>query len=662
MGFAAGAIIIGKDTVPELVPSAIPGFHGCFLTVELHGYAHKVKLHKDQQQIIAGHHHKSSSMKDTGQIVANKIIKTIMGILQERMVAMPYQDTVPGVAQPNHVDIVGESDYDAKARYNEKKREAMSAAMERNDFGAAAPSIVDCTARLIAGFCHAKKGMTFTDPPVEFDGTGAARAAATPPAGCTVCMTEVMSGDSDIPANLFGNRNFNILLPGTTSKTYRHFTREHKVKTVMGLMGLVPADFGADGLCWRTVEALHLTVACHGAHDYHWRQNATTKKWTNATGVGGVGLLAMFKEAGEKAKSSDDFRRAADFPAGTSTSAIALWVCRWFRSVVSTNYLERSGGYLKDPIVVERVLLGFVDQPVAADVGKTGAVPFHVRVQSVEPLVVNATDIEALKTYKYSGGCSDDAICYGKAATDPHRRWYSRLPCQFQSVLSVARGDAPGCSPKLLFAGAVHMVTENQSECDWGEDFDHDHNAINLCIEMIDRAQCVTMVMVATVTNDNIPDSSPAKNNSNVGMCMLRMKTVQSFGIQAHVKTRDMDKGSYIVMFVVEFSVDTGKILLSGGSGTNGVGISSPLCKCRSPFSWCRHIVSAIVSITRLRNDCYKTATSGDKYWAVNGADPADYNPGNRALPISDLTPNYAFLSDILDRQIEPDEVEELLG
>ena len=32
--FGAGAIIIGKT--PELVPSAIPGFHGCFLTVELH--------------------------------------------------------------------------------------------------------------------------------------------------------------------------------------------------------------------------------------------------------------------------------------------------------------------------------------------------------------------------------------------------------------------------------------------------------------------------------------------------------------------------------------------------------------------------------------------------------------------------------------------------
>ena len=434
MGFGAGAIIIGKDTVPELVPSAIPGFHGCFLTVELHGYAHKVNLHKDQRQIIAGHHHKSNSMKGTGQIVANKVIGTMLGILKERAVAMPYQDAVPGVAQPNHVDIVGESDCDAKARHNEKKREATSAAMERNDFGAAAPSIVDCTARLIARFCHAKKGVTFTDPPVEFDGTGAARAAATPPANCTVCKTEVMSADSDVPANLFGHRDFNILMPGTTSKTHLHFTREHKVKTVMELMGLVSADFGADGLCWLTVEALHLAVACHRAHDCHWRQKATTKKWTNATGVGGVGLIA--KEAGEKAKSSSTFRRAADFPAGTSTSAITLWVCRWFRSVVSTNCLERSGGCLADPKVVEQVLLGFVDQPVATAVGKTGAVPFHVRVQSAAPLVVNATDIEALKTHKCSGGCSDDAICHSEADADQHRRWFSSLPSQFQSVLS----------------------------------------------------------------------------------------------------------------------------------------------------------------------------------------------------------------------------------
>ena len=142
----------------------------------------------------------------------------------------------------------------------------------------------------------------------------------------------------------------------------------------------------------------------------------------------------------------------------------------------------------------------------------------------------------------------------------------------------------------------------------------------------------------------------------------MRMKTVQSYGILAHVKTREMDKGSYLVTFVVEFSVATGKVLMSAGSGTNGVGVSSPLCKCKSPFSFCRHIVSAIVSITRLRYDCCKTATSGDKHWAVTGADPADDNPANRALPISALTPNYAFLSDILGKHVEPEEVEELLG
>ena len=38
MGWDLGAMIIGKNTVPELVPSAIDGFDGCLLTVEVHGY------------------------------------------------------------------------------------------------------------------------------------------------------------------------------------------------------------------------------------------------------------------------------------------------------------------------------------------------------------------------------------------------------------------------------------------------------------------------------------------------------------------------------------------------------------------------------------------------------------------------------------------------
>ena len=664
MGWTEGSMIIGKDSVPEAVPSAIEGFDGCLLTVELHGHTHRLRVNKDQQQINAGHHNAGLSMKGTVKMCTTKLVSCILKDFKERAVGMPFHAPVPGVARPKHIDFVGESDCAFKAQLNEKKKAAMAAAYAQNNFGCASPSLLDCVAQRFGQFCAAKEGLSFTDPPAEFDATGAARAAARPPDGFTASFTEVMSQDSDIPSCLFGDRPFNILMPGTTKATYRHHTKDHKINVVMGSLGLEADDFTEDAsFCWTTVEALHLAVCAHSGHDCHWRWDPASKTWKNTTGIGAVGLKELFLEAGEKIKSgSVPFRRASQFPAGTSTLDVALWVCRWLRSVIDPKWLEKGGGCLKDPLVVENVVRGFVEQSVACSVGKSGTAPFHAAASVDSPLVLNDTDLAGLGKYTYSGCCKFDTNCDVGESADPNHRWCTGKAMVFQSVLSVERGDAAGHSPKATFASMIAMVKKNQAECEWGKDFDHEFEAINLCVEMIDRAKHVTKLQVATVPNASIPPSSPAKDNQNVGMTVVKMASVQSYGIQAHVKDREMDKGSYNVSFAVEFDIASGKILMKGGSGTGGIGVHAPLCRCKSPFPCCRHIVSGLVAISRLSAEHCKTATSGDKYWAAASEDPTDDNPENKALPISELCPNYVCLSDIMKRPMAEDEVEELLG
>ena len=237
MGWDLGAMTIGKNTVPEHVPSAIDGFDGCLLTVEVHGHTHTTHLNKDQKQINAGHHHSNHSMKGTVQLCANKLISQIKKAFKERAVGMPGDTRIPGVAQPKLLDFVGESACTFKERLNDMKTEGMAAAYGNNKFGEASPSLLDCVAQRFGLFCAAKQDFSFTDPPAEFDATGAARAAATPPDGCTVSMTEVMSQDSDIPSYPFGNRPFNILMPGSTKATCRVYTKDHKIRVVFGSHG-----------------------------------------------------------------------------------------------------------------------------------------------------------------------------------------------------------------------------------------------------------------------------------------------------------------------------------------------------------------------------------------------------------------------------------------
>ena len=61
--------------------------------------------------------------------------------------------------------------------------------------------------------------------------------------------------------------------------------------------------------------------------------------------------------------------------------------------------------------------------------------------------------------------------------------------------------------------------------------------------------------------------------------------------------------------------------------------------------------------------DHYMTATSGDSYWKGSArTNASDEEVQARALSIAELTPSYVYLSDVKERPLTAEEVEEFLG
>ena len=57
------------------------------------------------------------------------------------------------------------------------------------------------------------------------------------------------------------------------------------------------------------------------------------------------------------------------------------------------------------------------------------------------------------------------------------------------------------------------------------------------------------------------------------------------------------------------------------------------------------------------------TCTSGGSHWKGSArVNASDADVQNRALRISELTPSYTYMSDVKDRHLTSEEVEELLG
>ena len=656
MGWGHGAFAIGKDTVPEKTAAQLPRFDGCLFAYELHGAVHPClsKCTKDQKQMLAAHHHEGRPLGGNAQLVANKLIGYVKADLDTLKIQLPGSKPRAGWVTPKTVEIVGESQYGPKAGLNASKASSSAAAYAAHQYGGAAV-LPDCVTRLIARWCASQSDLVFTDPPAECDGTSAARAASQPPPGHTAVYSYVRSNDSDLVTFPYGATEWTMLLRGSEPDTFRVYDRAHKARTMATLLGYVDGIPGVaedDHALYTSVEALYLVVLAFSKHDYSWRL-LPDGRHSNKTGVGLSKLQALFVEAGDSARNSADPLLAPKDWARITPKAPALHalVANWFWRVMDPAHKGfGSEQRFATPAKVLAVALAFVNHPVAAGAGKTKSMKFWEVIHAgTHQVTVSDTDTRSTTHYAYNGKCAGCSIDH-TAATEASFN-YSGLCAVFKKISDVEEGGEVGFAPRMTLSWVITHLSKYHGSLEWG-DRHHNNDTLNFALPLIDRVKLIKDLRVGTPAPNLLPDS-PYSNNPKFRTVVIRGLSPQSFGTMMKVKEAALDKGFYMLHVTVVVEVAAGTV----------VEVTQTKCFCKSPYKYCRHVVVVLIACSRLEMDHYMTCTSGGSYWKGSArVNASDADVQNRALRISELTPSYTYMSDVKDRHLTSEEVEELLG
>jgi len=658
MGWGEGAFATGKDKVPEKTAAQLPGFDGCLLAYELHGAVHPClsKCTKDQKQMLTAHHHEGRHLGGNAQLVANKLIGYVKADLVTLKIQLPGSKPRAGWVTPKTVEIIGESQYGPKAGLNAVKASSSTAAYAAHQYGGAAV-LPDCVTRLVARWCASQSGLVFTDPPAECDGTSAARAASQPPPGHAAVHSYVRSNDSDLVTFPYGAADWTMLLKGSESDTFRVYDRAHKARTIATLLGYedgVPGVAENDYSMYTSVEALFLVVLSFSKHDYSWREFPDGRH-SNKTGVGAQKLEALFLEAGERARdSADPLLKPTDC---ATAPTLHVLVANWFWRVM--NPAHKSIGTeqrFATPAKVLAVVLAFANHPVATGAGTATAMKFWKVIDAgTHQATLSDTDHRSTTHYTYQGKCASCSIDPTAAAAAAEASVdYVRLCAVFKKISDVEEGGEVGFAPRMTLSWVITHLSKYHGTLDWG-DSHHNNDTLNFALPLIDRVKLIKDLKVGTPAPNLLPDSvdSRFKNNPKYRIIVIRAKSPQSYGTMMKVKEAARDKGFYSLHITVVVEVATGIV----------VEVLQTKCFCRSPHAYCRHVVVVLIACSRLELDQYMTCTNGGSYWKGSArANASDADIQNRALPISELTPDYTYVSDVRSRHLTPEEVEELLG
>jgi hypothetical protein len=75
--------------------------------------------------------------------------------------------------------------------------------------------------------------------------------------------------------------------------------------------------------------------------------------------------------------------------------------------------------------------------------------------------------------------------------------------------------------------------------------------------------------------------------------------------------------------------------------------VLSSICPCDSPFLICRHVITLLIYISRVSEECYKTSTSGEAYWRGAGGAAAPIAAAGKPALLKELQYAKVYLSDV---------------
>jgi hypothetical protein len=542
---------------------------------------------------------------------------------------IPHGST--GTDAPAVLEVGFEQQFAPKAMCQASRRADLEAAHKDGTDGGGAV-IPDCVVReAMVRLSEIGVGVTWARD-AEFDGTGTFRAAQ----GSRVI---VESGDLDMPAHIFGRADCTgvVLLKGKTAGDLHVFGAEHKVNAMSRFWVVDPAAVRNHFLAF---EVMTLAAVLLGPHDYHF--DLADGKYSNATGN-------RYKSIVKVVRPWLDALRAAlttgNYPTTARDVAEAVVKCFMTQWPAAGGVREKIGHLSFEKF--EHAFRGFVDQPVAFDVGPDQpSVPYvdaldrHCLTPPTPGVAAGGSGVDADKAraYTYEGKCQN--CVHGEKPWEPPEFPIKGTADGPDRVLIEGKAK-----PRINTCDVCRHFTQYMYRIEGAQPGTYDpFTAImELCTRLGVTSEIVKWAWLEPSEDPRGRDSLAADRR----LIYLLFRVPQSFGSQDKTKHRDK-KGHYDVRCVLELDMSSGRMVRDGILWYN--------CGCHNGMKLCRHVQTMLVALSRIGEDDF-TNHSFVRYWA-----PKTHAAGEtKAVMLEDLMVERVYLSDLLGRKATDDDVAKLM-